>query len=62
MCSKIGFFPKVSIDANVLKYIIASFPHIIKHKGTRTGVEMAVNAILKAESNPLSVGKPYIVI
>lgn len=60
MCSKIGFFPSVEIDANVLKYIIASFPYIIKYKGSERGIEYAVNSILKAENNPDAVGTPYI--
>lgn len=49
MCTKVGFFTNEYIDAEVLKYIIASFPYIIKYKGTKTGIEYAVNAILKAE-------------
>ena len=57
MCSKIGFFPRIQIDANILKYIIASFPYIIKHKGSRLGIEYAVNAVLKSETNPSVVGK-----
>lgn len=62
MCTRIGFFPTTNIDANVLKYIIASFPYIVRNKGTQVGVEYAINAILKAESNPQSVGKPHIVV
>lgn len=62
LCTKIGFFPRVDIDANVLRYIIASFPYIIKNKGNKLGIQYAINAILKAENNPLSVGKPRIEI
>lgn len=62
MCTKIGFFPRIEIDANVLKYIIASFPYIIKNKGSKLGIQYAVNAILKSENNPSSTGKPYIEI
>ena len=62
MCTKIGFFPRIEIDANVLKYIIASFPYIIKNKGNKLGIQYAVNAILKSESNPSSTGKPHIEI
>ena len=62
MCTKIGFFPRVEIDANVLKYIIASFPYIIKNKGNKVGIQYAVNAILKAESNPDATGRPVIII
>lgn len=62
MCTKIGFFPRIEMDANVLKYIIASFPYIIKNKGSKLGIQYAVNAILKSENNPSSTGKPYIEI
>ena len=62
MCSKVGFFPRFEIDAQVLKYIIASFPFIVKNKGNKRGIEYAINAILKAENNPSAIGKPYIVI
>lgn len=62
MCTKIGFFPKIEIDAQVLKYIIASFPFIIKNKGNVVGIESAVNAILKAENNPDAIGKPKVII
>ena len=50
LCTRIGFFPTVEIDAQVLKYIVASFPYIIKYKGTVQGIKYAVNAILKAEN------------
>lgn len=49
LCTKVGFFPRIDIDANILKYIVASFPYIIKNKGNRMGIEAAVNAILKSE-------------
>jgi hypothetical protein len=51
LCSRVGFFPTIKIDANVLKYIIASFPYMLKYKGTKLGIEYAVNSILKAEYN-----------
>lgn len=50
LCTRVGFFPAIEIDAQVLKYIIASFPYIIKHKGTAAGIKAAVNAVLKAEN------------
>lgn len=62
MCTKIGFFPKIEIDSQVLKYIIASFPYIIKNKGNAIGIQAAVNAILKAENNLDAVGEPRIII
>ena len=62
MCTKIGFFPRIEIDANVLKYIIASFPYIIKNKGSKLGIQYAVNAILKSENNAASTSRPHIEI
>lgn len=62
MCTKIGFFTREELDAQVLKYIIASFPHIIKHKGTQKGIELAVNTILKAENITESFDPPRVVI
>ena len=60
LSTKVGFFPRIDIDANVLKYIIASFPYILKYKGSLVGIQYAVNAILKAENNPDAVGTPHI--
>ena len=62
MCTKIGFFPNIDIDSQVLKHIIASFPYIIKNKGNELGIRYAVNAILKAENNPEAIGEPLIII
>ena len=62
MCTKVGFFPRVEIDAQVLKYIIAAFPYIIKNKGNITGIQYAVNAILKAEGSPDATGIPRVVV
>lgn len=50
MCTKVGFFTREEIDAQVLKYIIASFPYIVRNKGTVEGIQLAVNTILKAEN------------
>lgn len=60
MCTKIGFFPKIEIDSQVLKYIISSFPYIIKNKGNKKSIEYAINAILKAENSQKIIEKPLI--
>ena len=62
LCTRVGFFPRIEIDAQVLKYIVASFPYIVKNKGSETGIKAAVNAILKAENNPKVVAEPRIEI
>lgn len=51
MCTKVGFFPKDEYDSEILRNIISIFPYAIKHKGTKIGIEVAVFAILKGESN-----------
>ncbi len=55
--TKVGFITDREIDANVLRYILAAFPYIIKNKGTKLGIEQAVYTILKAEN---TVDPPYV--
>ena len=62
MCSKVGFFPRIKIDSDVLKYIIASFPYIIKNKGNKRGIEYSVSAILKSQHGSNQDTIPYIVM
>ena len=52
LATRVGFFPRVHLDANILRYIIASFPYILKNKGTSIGIREAVYAIMKAEVDP----------
>ena len=51
LCTYVGFFPKMHYDSYLLRYIIASFSHAIKYKGTKHGINIAVSTILKAERN-----------
>lgn len=51
LCSKVGFFPKNDYDTKLLRYILESFSYLVKLKGTRLGIEGAVNTILKIEDN-----------
>ena len=55
LATRVGFFPRIPIDSNVMRYIVAAFPYIIKNKGTEEGVRAAVNAIMKAENDPKSI-------
>lgn len=57
--TKVGFITDREIDANVLRYILAAFPYIIKNKGTKLGIEQAVYTILKAEN---TIDPPYVEI
>ena len=62
LCTRVGFFPRVDIDSNVLKYIIAAFPYIMKYKGTKKAVEMLVHTIIKAEHNPYLIGDEEVIV
>ena len=54
LATRVGFFPRIHIDSNVLRYIVAAFPYIIRNKGTEEGVRAAVHAVMKAEVDPRS--------
>ena len=62
LATRVGFFPRVRLDANILRYIIASFPYILKNKGTSTGIKEAVYAIMKAEVDPKATEEVVITI
>jgi hypothetical protein len=49
--TKVGFFTNKQINDRVLRYILSAFPIALKHKGTKFGIELAVNAVLKAENS-----------
>lgn len=49
--TRVGFSSSIDIDANVLRYILAAFPYIIKNKGTKIGIEQCIYTILKAENS-----------
>jgi len=51
LADRMGFKHKHHIDDNVLRYILSSFPFIIKNKGNKIGIEQAVAAILKSENS-----------
>lgn len=44
-----GFFTDKNLNADVLRTILSAFPYIIKYKGSRKGIELCVNTILKLE-------------
>lgn len=61
LCTRVGFFPTIDIDANILKYIVAAFPYILKYKGTVKSIEYAVRTIIKSEYSTISQNSPPIV-
>ena len=61
LCTKVGFFPTIDIDANILKYIVAAFPYIMKYKGTVKAIEYAVRTIIKSEYSTISQNSPPVI-
>lgn len=51
MCTRTGFFTKYDFDSNILRAILSAFPYILKYKGSKKGIELAVGTILKLEGN-----------
>ena len=51
LSTRVGFFPKSEYNTLAFRHIISAFPYIMKYKGSKQGIEMAVNVILKAENN-----------
>ena len=59
---KVGFFPKSEVNDVTLRYIISAFPEMIKYKGTKKAILMAINAVLKSEFNSFIVNTPIVEI
>lgn len=51
LATRVGFFPQHDYNTNALREVISAFPFIIKNKGSKLGIEMALNVILKIENN-----------
>lgn len=49
LATKVGFFTKSNFNANIFRSILGAFPYIMKYKGTKYGISLAVCTILKAE-------------
>ena len=49
ICTKVGFFTNRHFNSEILRYILSAFPYIVKYKGSRRGIELAVWTILKLE-------------
>ena len=47
LCTWVGFYPRVTLNNDALRHILASFPYMMKYKGTKRSIEMAVNTVLK---------------
>lgn len=60
LATKMGFFSKKlkDIDSKTLRYILSAFCIAVQHKGSRLGIEYAVNAVLKAENINASGSTP----
>ncbi len=55
---KVGFFAKREYESTLLRCIIRAFPFAIKYKGSKTGIEIAVSALLKAEGDIIASLSP----
>lgn len=51
LSTRVGFFPKSEYNTLAFRNIINAFSYILKYKGSKQGIEMALNVILKAENN-----------
>lgn len=51
LASRVGFFPKSSYNTHALRLVISTFPYMMKYKGSKKGIEIALYTILKAEEN-----------
>ena len=51
LCTKLGFFTEKQFDSKTLRYILNAFPKIMKYKGCKKGIELAVTTILKLEGD-----------
>lgn len=51
LATRVGFFPKSDYNAHALRLVISSFPYMMKYKGSKKGIEIALYTILKAEDN-----------
>lgn len=51
LATRIGFFPKNIYNTYVLRHILSIFPYSIKYKGSKKGIFMMVNAVMRAEQN-----------
>ena len=47
LATKVGFFTSTPVEYKYLRKILEAFPYIIKYKGSRKGIELAVRLFLK---------------
>ena len=45
-----GFYPSIDIDDRSMRYILANFPLMIKNKGNKKGIKLAVETLLQIEN------------
>lgn len=50
LAARVGFFPTRELDDMMLRYIITAFPIALKYKGTRKGISICIDTILKARN------------
>lgn len=51
LATRVGFFPKTEYNTYALRLIISVFPYMMRWKGTKKAIEIALYTILKAEKH-----------
>ncbi len=54
--TKLGFFTKIKIPTDKLRIILKAFPTIVKNKGSKKGIEQAIEVFLKVEKISAKMG------
>lgn len=52
--TKVGFFTQKNFSDNTLRKIITAFPFIIKHKGSKKGIELVLNLFERITNTKIS--------
>jgi hypothetical protein len=48
--NKLGFFTDVKMNSDTQRIILKAFPYIVKNKGSRKGIEQAIQVFLKTQN------------
>lgn len=51
LATRVGFFPRSEYLTRLLRYVISSFSDMMKYKGSKKGIEVAVYTLLRAEEH-----------
>lgn len=51
LATRVGFFPKYEYNTNALRLVISVFPYMMRWKGSKKSIEIALYTVLKAEGH-----------